>query len=307
MNLKQMKYFLRAIEVGNITHAAGKLHIAQTALGIQIRNLEEELGVPLLRRHSRGVEPTQAGEILQRHAIDILSRVEAAKVEIKAAGSADRMHINFGITPSIMRLVGDDILVEAKKDLPEISIRLVEEFSFMLQHRLEREELHYALTYNTPSEPWFARKALMEEDLLFVTSPESGSEEPVIGFAQAIQTDLALASRQDVVYRLIHDEAARLGLPVNVVYEVQSVRAIKNLVAKGVATSILPKGAAVEELRKGTIVARRVELPRITRTLFLVRHNHGVAGLDTQNFEAFIGRMALKLNKAIGENSRYLA
>lgn len=306
MNLKQLKYFVRAIEVGNITHAAEKLHIAQTALGIQIRNLEEELGVPLLNRHSRGVQPTPAGEILKRHALDILARVEAARVEVKVAGSSDRLPIKFGVTPSIMRMVGADILVESKREMPEVSLRLVEEFSFMLQHRLEREELHYALTYNTPNEAWFARKALLEEDLLFATSPDQSSGNRTIGFAEAMRTDLALASRQDVVYHLIHDEAARLGVPVNVVYEVQSVRAIKNLVAKGVATSILPTGAMVEEMKKGTIVAQLVERPRITRTLFLVRHNQGVAGLDTRRFEAFIARIVDKLNLAIGEHSRHL-
>lgn len=306
MNLKQLKYFLRAIEVGNITHAAEKLHIAQTALGIQIRNLEEELGVALLKRHSRGVEPTPAGEILQRHALDILARVEVARTEVKAAGRSDRLPVTMGITPSIMRLVGSDILVEARRELPDVSLRVVEEFSFVLQQRLEREELQYALTYNTPAEPWFVRKAMLEEDLLFATSPEHFNGAPTIAFAEAIQSELALASRHDVVYRLVHDEAGRLGLPVNVVYEVQSVRAIKNLVAKGVANSILPVGAMLEELKKGTIMAQLIERPRITRTLFLVRQTQGVAGLDVARFEGFIGRIVDRLNRAIGEHSRYL-
>jgi LysR family nitrogen assimilation transcriptional regulator len=306
MNLKQLKYFLRAIEIGNITHAAEKLHIAQTALGIQIRNLEEELGVKLLSRHSRGVVPTAAGEILQRCAIDILARVEQARAEVRAVGSSDQLSVTMGITPSIMRLVGSDILVEARREMPNVAIRLVEDFSFMLQSRLDREELHYALTYNSPAEPWFTRKALLEEDLLFATSPELSNGAPQISFAEAIQSDLALASRHDVVYRLVHDEALRLGLPVNVVYEVQSVRAIKNLVAKGVASSILPVGAMLEEMKKGVIVAQAIERPSITRTLFLVRHSQGVAGIDTERFEAFISRIVDRLNQAIGKYSRYL-
>lgn len=306
MNLKQLKYFIRAIEVGNITHAAEKLHIAQTALGIQIRNLEEELGVPLLNRHSRGVEPTAAGEILLRHAIDILARVEAASHEVKAAGSASRITVNFGVTPSIMRLVGADLVVEARNEIPEVALNIAEDFSFILQQRLERDELHYALTYNTPNEQWFVRKPLLEEDLMFASSPDQATGTGPISFAEAVQTELALASRQDVVYRLVQDEAARLGLPVNVAYEVQSVRAIKNLVAKSVATSILPRGAMVEELKRGLIVERLVERPRITRTLFLVRRNQAIAGLQVAKFEALIDRIVERLNLAIGEYSRHL-
>ncbi len=306
MNLKQLKYFVRTIEAGNITHAAEKLHIAQTALGIQIRNLEDELGVLLLSRHSRGVEPTAAGEILLRHAIDILARVEAASHEVKAAGSASRITVNFGVTPSIMRLVGADLVVEARNEMPEVALSIVEDFSFMLQDRLERDDLHYALTYNTPNEQWFVRKPLLEEDLLFASSPDQAVGTGPISFAEAIQTELALASRQDVVYRLVQDEAARLGLPVNVAYEVQSVRAIKNLVAKGVATSILPRGAMVEELRRGLIVERLVERPRVTRTLFLVRRNQTIAGLNVPKFETLIDRIVERLNLAIGEYSRQI-
>ena len=273
---------------------------------MQIRNLEEELGVPLLKRHSRGVEPTVAGEVLQRHALDILARVEAAKVDVKTAAGKDRIHINFGVTPSIMRLVGAEILVDAKEELPEISLRLVEEFSFMLQHALERDELHYALTYNTPNEQWFVRTPLLEEDLMFVTSPDQANGRGTITFAEAARTELALANRQDVVYHLVHDEANRLGLPVNVAYEVQSVRAIKNLVAKGAATSILPHGAMVEEVRRGLLVPHLIERPRITRTLFLVRQKQGVAGLDTVRFEAFVAKVVEKVNRAIGAHSRYI-
>ncbi|NUB45855.1 LysR family transcriptional regulator [Fertoebacter nigrum] len=306
MNFKQLRYFTRAIEVGNITHAAEKLNIAQTALGIQIRNLEEELGVHLLNRHSRGVEPTLAGELLYRHALEILARLETAGQEVKAAGSPDKIVVNMGLTPSIMRLVGAEIIEEAAKELPEIALRLVEEFSFILQRRLERDELHYALTYNAPIEQGFTRKALLEEDLLFATSPENWNGEPAISFAEAMNTELALASRQDVVWHLVRDEATRLSLPFKVAYEVQSVRAIKNLVAKGAATSILPRGAMIGELRSGVIASQLIERPRITRTLFLVRRRQGVVGLNAVRFEAFIDRLVDRLNAEIGEHSRHL-
>ena len=69
MNLRQLKYFIGVVEAGNMTRAAERLHVAQTALGMQIRQIEEELGVPLLVRHSRGVEPTKAGKLLHARAL----------------------------------------------------------------------------------------------------------------------------------------------------------------------------------------------------------------------------------------------
>ena len=69
MNLRQLRYFVSVVEAGNMTRAAEQLHVAQTALGMQIRQIEEDLGVALLVRHSRGVEPTKAGSLLHARAL----------------------------------------------------------------------------------------------------------------------------------------------------------------------------------------------------------------------------------------------
>jgi LysR family nitrogen assimilation transcriptional regulator len=60
MNLRQLRYFAKVIELGNMTRAASELHLAQPALGMHIRQLEEDLGVALLVRHSRGVDPNRS-------------------------------------------------------------------------------------------------------------------------------------------------------------------------------------------------------------------------------------------------------
>jgi LysR family nitrogen assimilation transcriptional regulator len=64
INLKKLRNFCKVVEVGNMTKAAEQLHIALPALGQQMRQLEESLGVPLLVRHSRGVAPTEAGSLV---------------------------------------------------------------------------------------------------------------------------------------------------------------------------------------------------------------------------------------------------
>src|SRR6185369_236810 len=79
MTLRQLRYFTRIVEAGNITRAAEQLYVAQPALGMQIRQLEESLGVELLERHSRGVSPTRAGQALYERACEILRLVHEAE------------------------------------------------------------------------------------------------------------------------------------------------------------------------------------------------------------------------------------
>ena len=82
MDIRQLRYFSEIVEAKSFTRAANRVRIAQPALGLQIRKLEDELGAELLRRHSRGVEATEAGTVLLRHANAILKQVEQARQEV---------------------------------------------------------------------------------------------------------------------------------------------------------------------------------------------------------------------------------
>jgi len=83
MDLRQLRYFLRIVEVGSFTRAAEALRVAQPSLSQHIQGLEEELGVELLTRHARGVTPTDLGHVLLGHARIILREVERAKEAVR--------------------------------------------------------------------------------------------------------------------------------------------------------------------------------------------------------------------------------
>jgi len=84
MELRTLRNFAAVVRAGNVTRAAAALHISQPALSAQIRELEQELGVPLLVRRARGVEPTERGAALLRRADDIVSLADRAKEEVRA-------------------------------------------------------------------------------------------------------------------------------------------------------------------------------------------------------------------------------
>jgi DNA-binding transcriptional LysR family regulator len=82
MELRHLRYFLAVVEERQFVRAAATLHVAQSALSAQIRDLERDLGAELLVRDRRGVTPTPAGEVLLTHARAILDEAETARVEI---------------------------------------------------------------------------------------------------------------------------------------------------------------------------------------------------------------------------------
>lgn len=299
MKLRQLRYFIRVVETGNITRAAEQLNLAQTALGIQIRNLEETLNVELLERHSRGVTPTRAGQLLYERTLDILRRIDETQRDI-AALSDERVSVRLGATPSILKLIGSDLLVSATEALPKVALHVVEELSFVLVDGLNRGDLDYVLAYDIGEAPGLIRRPLIEEDLLHISAPSDQPVSDEITFREAVSHDLALASTRDVISQLVHRTAERLSIPINVAYQVQSMEGIKRLIHHGVANSIMPYGTVAEQVGSGELVARRIVQPLVRRTLYLLSAADRRPLADERPFLAYVERMVTELTAAIG-------
>lgn len=268
MNLRQLRYFAKIVEVGNMTRAATELLVAQPALGMQVRQLEEDLGVALLQRHSRGVTPTPAGALLYQRARDILERVESTRREVAALAPDAAEPVRLGMTPSLMLSLGPDIAVRVREALPQVLLSMAEEMSHVLADRLVREELDLALAYGVPEHPALARLPLHHEDLVLVVLPSGAPGRPV-PLAEALEERLAIPERRDVVRETVTRAAEDAGLEVRMAYEVRSIAAIKLLVLRGEAASILPLASVIEEVRSGLLDARPIVAPTLRRTLYL--------------------------------------
>lgn len=106
MQLRQLVYFVRIVEIGSFSRAAQSLHVAQPALSQQIGQLEDELDVKLLTRSVRGVTPTDAGHAIYRHAQAILRQIDATQLIAAQAGSGPAGKVTVGLPWTIASLLG---------------------------------------------------------------------------------------------------------------------------------------------------------------------------------------------------------
>jgi LysR family nitrogen assimilation transcriptional regulator len=256
MNLRQLRYFAQTVEAGNITRAAEQLYVAQPALGLQIRQLEEELGVPLLIRHSRGVSATDAGKLLYERACEILRLVEAARQEVMAGAGHAAESITLGLTPGLGKLFGAGLMLRVRDDMEGISLSVVEEMSFVLVDAIERGEIHLALAYEIADRPGLVRDALLDG-------------EP-IAFTEVLDHPLVLAGERDHVHQLVHRAAEAIGRQPKIAFEASSVSIMKSLVLEGPVASIMPYGSVIGELTRGELTGRRITSGGLVRTLYLV-------------------------------------
>lgn len=126
MDLRQLEYFMAIAHEGSISGAARKIRVAQPTLSQQLRNLEEELGEPLLQRKPRGVEPTAAGMILLEHAKLLIDESARLRNRFDKRREIQQGRLNFGIIPTIAPYLLNRILPTFRRTHPQIDIRIRE-------------------------------------------------------------------------------------------------------------------------------------------------------------------------------------
>lgn len=270
MDIRQLRYFVRVVQAKSFTKASESLRIAQPALGHQVRKLEDELGVQLLVRHSRGVSPTEAGLKLQGHAEVLLRQLERAKQDLVDFSGPPKGNISLGMTPTTSLVLAAPLVERCRSELPGVSVSIAEGLSETLMEWVADDRLDLAFTYNPHAVKGLSCEPLLTEDLFFV-GPGTGEGKAGgdIRFADIGDLPLIVPSRPHRLRTMIDAAAEARGHRLNVDFEIDSVPAIKELVQESLGYSILPLGAVKREVGAGSLSARRITEPSISRTLHL--------------------------------------
>lgn len=216
----------------------------------------------------------------------MLRLLEETGRQVAAIGRHEREGIVLGLTNGFANIVGRDLVLQARRDLPAVELSVVEERSVVLAEALERHEIDIALAYEVHERPGLLRVPLLEEETLFVTAPATRTRvrraaTPTrtrdrcvggrIDFAELAAYTLVMPGPRDGVRQQVLATAKRLAIPLQVTLDVSSVSLMKNMVMRGDAAAVMPYGNVVEEVRQGMIVGRRIAGPPLKRTMYLVR------------------------------------
>src|SRR4029450_13150234 len=169
MELRHLRYFVAVAEAGSLTLAAERtLHTAQPSLSRQIRDIEYEVGVQLLTRSARGVEPTAAGRAFLDHARMALAQGEAGREAARRAPQPDKPTLALGFLtgqemdwlPEAMRILRDE--------LPNIEVTISSRYSPELADALGTGRLGLAFLRREANAPALEFKLVTQEPLVVV-------------------------------------------------------------------------------------------------------------------------------------------
>ena len=247
MELRHLRYFVAVAELGSVSRAAETLFIAQPPLSMQIKQLEEELGVPLLLRYARGVRLTAAGTVFLEQAKDLLARAERAKQMARRQDNVAAGLARIGYVPSAGHTVMPRLVRRLRSIHPECEIVVREMVTAQQSQALQDSEIDIGLLRppitssrltitSELSDPFCL--AIPDGHALTGTGPidlRSAAQEIFVGFTRHHGPDF-----YDQTLGLCTD----VGFSPNLRYEASTLYGVLDLVSAGLGVAIVPASSS---------------------------------------------------------------
>lgn len=274
MQLSQMRYFMEIARTGNISAAARNLYLSQPSLSQSIRNLEEELGISLLIRHSKSVSLTDAGEQFALHAARILGSTEQLQELMQKHSHLLSGKLRLGI-PWIVGYLGIFTLLRRYHDsMPGIHFELTIQGSGSLFEQLENRSLHGGFIITTPEK--LARRndlywQIINEEHYMAWVPRENplSEKEILSITDLEDQTLVMPSRNTMFSSQLNQLFAAEGItPQTILCETSQTDVISQLTDAGLGIGFASSTIAEKYC---PTACRAVPLKEtITRTIYYI-------------------------------------
>ncbi|WP_168559651.1 LysR substrate-binding domain-containing protein [Rhizobacter sp. SG703] len=245
MELRQLRYFIRIVELGSMGRAALDLGVGTPALSQQISRLEGELSTRLLQRTTTGVLPTDAGLAFFRQAQLAIRHADAAAHAARQARLAG--HVSIGLAPSTSGVLALPLLEAMRERYPDVRLRVVESLSGNLATMLNARQLDLAVLFETDGARRWSVLPLLEERL-FVIGRRDLPGMPTgrsVRIARLASLPLVLPSGTHGLRAILDAAFARERCVPHVVLEIDGLAVLMDAVRAGLAATIQPGAATV--------------------------------------------------------------
>ncbi|HZR03024.1 MAG TPA: LysR family transcriptional regulator [Burkholderiales bacterium] len=257
MDVTELRYFLEVARSGSFSRASVTLGMGQPALSRRIRMLEEELGHELFYRHGRGVILTEAGTQLHNTANTIIAMLEDVKRDLVTSSSKGTTTVRLGVPPSIGATLGYPVAERFIQSLPNGRLRMREGFGTSLAEWLEAGELDVAVLYDAARNRNLNAAPLVLEDL-FLIQPIAAASDSEVRMKELDGMPIVAPGPEDGLRRVIDRAAENASIKLNIVMEVDSIPALRQLAGAAIGAAILPFGGVHREVRMSRLSARRI-------------------------------------------------
>ena len=289
MEIRQLKAFLAIAEAKTFTAGAKIVNITQAAVSMQIRQLEDELGMSLFTRTPRRVILTEAGEHLLQRARKILREHDAAIAEIAELAGAEYGRLRIGSASAMFATAQlPTILERLKEKFPNAEITVSSGTSQTLVDKMLHGDIDIAFVSLPVETPNIQTDLLFSDEIVAIAHPKHPlANEKFISAATLAGEQLILGEKGGNTRRMIDDFFAAANVKPNVMMELSRQEAINKMVENQMGVGIAGAKNVSKEIREGRLISWLVEGAEIKWDLGLARLRGGYFSPIAKEFVYF--------------------
>ncbi len=266
---------LAVAQTRNFTQAAAELSLTQPAVSQHIRQLEQELGMPLFIRKKNRMLLTPEGEIAVKYAKRLKAMEEKMRVEI-ADAKRNLRNLRIGITHTAESSIVTESLARYSAEYPNISITILTDTIKNLYDKMENFELDLAIAEGRLYHPEFSTIMLDTDYLVCVVSKTHPLAKRSVMTLQDLRRQRMIlrlpTSATRIQFEAALESAGESIRDFNITLEVDNIATIKDLIRKDLGVSILARSSCMDELRKGKLAVLSIENLSMVRETNLIYH-----------------------------------
>jgi DNA-binding transcriptional LysR family regulator len=267
-DLVDLQLFIAVADARSITQGALRANLALASAGARIKGLEAALGVSLLKRGRRGVEPTAAGESLLDHARIVMHNVDAMRGDLAAFATGAKASVHLLANTSGLSEHLPKALAAFLREHPDINVDIEERESTDIAAAIVAgaADLGFAAEHALPEH---VERFLFSEDRLTLVTARRGAfaGRRQIDFGEVTACDFVGLTSSTALQSHIAKHAARLGARLRFRARLRDFDAICQMVAAGVGVAVVPEAAAKRCARSMPIMMIRIRDPWANRRL----------------------------------------
>jgi DNA-binding transcriptional LysR family regulator len=258
-DLSDLRLFLTVVEAGSITHGAERMHLALAAASTRIRNMEAELGIPLLQRERQGVQPTPAGRTLAHHAHILLQQAARMHSELGQYAEGIKGHVRLMSNTNALT----EFLPEALSDFlalhPHVNIDLEERLSDEIVAAVADGTADIGIVAATVEVTGLETVPFRTDRFVIVVAPRHPlADLELVTFADVLDFDFVGLDRSSALQRFLAEKAEKIGRRLKLRVQLRSFDAVCRLVDCNVGIGVVP--ATTAERHAKTMSLHRIEL-----------------------------------------------
>jgi len=267
LNFQHLRYFWAVAHEGNLTRAAERMRVTQSAVSVQVRKLEDAIGRALFDRRGRGLSLTPAGRVALDYADSIFSIGDELLGALADADERARRTVRVGVLATLSR----NFQIEFLRPLinrEDVRVRVRSGSLDRMVERLDRHELDVVLSNFLPKRDadsdWVAHR-LATQPVSLIGHPRPGK---VAGVERLLSEEPLVLPPPDSGIRIAFDAfVERLGLRPNVVAEVDDMAMLRLFTREHHGLAVIPPIVVHDELMAGTLTELR-QLPDMVETFY---------------------------------------